>query len=381
MTKTLENSLDATFRELFSFLQTLVEISSHTTNKSGVNAVQDVLEREFTALGLLCERIPAKDHGDQLIARSACPGSAMLLVGHADTVHRADSGFDAFRRDGETAFGPGVMDMKGGLTVLLWALKLVSQVRPLNELPIQVLIISDEETGSPSSLPTVKQICKNSAAALVYEWGRDGDTIITRRKALYSYKCEITGTTAHTGNDHSKGVNAIRVAADQIQRLEAFTSYEKGITCNVGTISGGNATNVVPDRVEYTVEIRTPEPGALSRFEATLSDLIAEAEARNAHTVFTKTSSLPPLLECEESLALAHAYNKCGKNYGLQANITKEPLGGGSTANFLSGFGVPCIDGLGPYGENAHSNKECLHIPSLKPRVLSTATFLLEHFK
>jgi glutamate carboxypeptidase len=300
----------------------------------------------------------------------------VLLVGHHDTVFPKAS-FAGFREDGALLRGPGVLDMKGGLVVIAYALAALHEVGMLSRVPVRVVSVADEEIGSPEGRTLVLDAAKGAAAALVFESGRVNDQIVTRRKGIGALTVVAHGKAAHAGNNHTDGVNAIWALARFIERAQELTDYERGVTVNVGKISGGIGKNTVPDRAEALVDCRflTARDGA--ELVAALRDA-AEAAAEKVFGSSIEISggiSRMPLERSDASAVLLAEYAACARASGLGAD--EAPLiGGGSDANTVAAAGVPAIDGLGPRGKGFHTVDEFIERATLIPKAEALVRFL-----
>ena len=209
-------------------------------------------------LGLQIERHHREGYGELLIARSAAAHRTKpaMLLGHADTVYPPGTQPVHFIREGDYAKGPGVMDMKGGLVTMVWALQALSAAQKLSRIPVVLLSNCDEETGSTAFRERIEAEARAACAVLVFEPGRPQDGIVTQRKGVASWKVIATGKASHAGNAHQAGQNAITALARVITAVEALTNYEKGLTFNVGLISGGTAVNTVPEQAVAHFDVR-----------------------------------------------------------------------------------------------------------------------------
>ena len=376
-------------------LAELVEQPSATREVEDVEHVMARLDREASALGLSVETIaPGAEEvsSHRLYATPACEAdtTALLLVGHADTVFPRAMGFFGFRREGEAARGPGVLDMKSGLTSMfasLRALKAVNEAA-FQALKLRIVVVSDEEIGSPSSQALYTRLAPHTSSALVFEAGRVHDHIVTSRKGSGLFRLRALGRAAHAGNKHHAGANAIHALAAAVLRVESLTDYERGLTVNVGTIEGGSAKNTVPESAEIGIDVRFTHTDDVARFRDAL-EAIAEAPFEGIDARWTNERALsvrielsgnvsrPPMQASLASQALRVAYEKHAAAQGL--GVGEAPLqGGGSDGNLLAALGVPSIDGLGPFGEYFHERREWCSLTSLSQRTAALATFLAE---
>jgi len=240
-------------------LSSLVAINSFTDNVEGGRKVGDLLAREvFTAPGLESSRVSSTRYADHLVFRSAGKSGAdpIALIGHLDTVFPPGT-FEGYRTDGDLRRGPGVLDMKGGLVVVAFALRALAQVVGLDAIaPLRIVIVADEEVGSPEGQKIIQTAISGARDALVFEAGRKADLIVTRRKGTGAVTAIAEGKAAHAGNAHHAGANAIWALARFIDAAQKLTDYSRGITVNVGIVSGGQSKNTVPDRAEAKIDFR-----------------------------------------------------------------------------------------------------------------------------
>jgi glutamate carboxypeptidase len=362
--------------EMESALASLVEVNSFTSNVEGGNRVGNMLRSLFERGALSCEIHKSASFADHLVFRIAAAGPPIALVGHLDTVFPPGT-FEGYRRDGVLARGPGVLDMKGGLLVAGFALRALDEAGLLAELPVRFVIVGDEEVGSPEGQRILASAAGDAACGLVFEAGRAGDAIVTRRKGTGSLVAVAKGRAAHAGNLHHQGVNAIWALARFVDRAQGLTDYDRGTTVNVGRISGGDARNTVPDAARAEIDIRF---SARADGDALVAALGAAATAAGASLPGASVDlsggiSRTPLARSPASERLYAEYAACATAAGLGA--TEAPLvGGGSDANTLSALGVPCIDALGPRGSGFHTHEEQIEIATLVPKTEALVRFL-----
>ncbi len=361
--------------EMIALTRRWVEINSFTTNVAGVNAVGALLREAFALPSLACSVIPgAPDHGDHLVWRTPAAGAPILLIGHHDTVFPPGH-FEGWREAEGRATGPGALDMKGGLSVIRTALAALDEVGVLGALPLLVISVGDEETGSPSSMPHLRTLATGAACALVFESGRAGDAIITRRNGVGVMTATAYGKAAHAGNNHKDGANAIWGLAKFIDAAQQLTDYARGCTVNVGQVVGGTSKNTVPERAECKLDLRYQ---TMADAEALIAALHAAASATTAPGVrieLTGGVNRPPLERTEASAALRDEYAACARASGL-GDVEAARLGGGSDANTVAPLGVPAIDGLGPRGAGFHTTNEYVELATFVPKAEALVRFL-----
>jgi len=363
---------------LLSLLSELVSINSFTSNIAGVNQVQSVLQQEFEEIGMVSERFPFPTAGDLLKVDSAEVGdSPILLIGHSDTVHKDDPRFCALDIEGDIARGPGVLDMKGGLCVMLYALKALSFLGKLQTLPIRVLVIPDEEKGSVASRPKELELAKGAQAALVFEFGRDGGNVVTRRGGLGMWKVDVFGKAGHAGNDHEVSANAIVGLSKFVCEASDLTDYQARATVNFGLTNGGTAVNVVPDSASASFEVRSSSKQAYEKVKSNLESIASRLSVDGIKVELAEKLKVQAMEETDASAELFEQYKKAGKLAGLNFERVKNVSGGVSDANNVASLGIPTIDGLGPLGAGAHSKDEYLELSTLKPKILNLVYWLL----
>ena len=366
--------LEASRPALEGLLAELVLLDSHTGDAAGVGKVAEVLELELAALGLTTERIDAAPFGPHLAFRGPCPGAPVFLVGHTDTVFPPGT-FSGWRVEAGFGHGPGAFDMKGGLVVMLFGLAAAHRAGLLERVPVSGLLVSDEEVGSPSSQPHLRRLAAGARAALVFESGRAGDLLVTRRKGTAAVRVTATGVAAHAGNEHQQGKNAIWSLARFVDLAQRLTDYPRGVTVSVGTIRGGTSKNTVPERAECEVDLRFLTDADGERLVEALRAACAEAAVEGTSLELAPLSWRAPLAPTPATAALAEAYGACQRQCGLSAG--EAPLvGGGSDACTTGAIGIPSIDGLGPSGSGFHTRDERVALDSLVPKAQALLRYL-----
>lgn len=379
---TLHRSIAGRTEPMLGLIRELVELNSHTANKAGGDRVADVLEREARSLGLAVHRVSSTTSADHLIlstplAEPSAEG-VVVLVGHHDTVFPPGS-FEGFRLDGALARGPGVLDMKGGIVVMLEALRALREASELRQTRVRIVLVGDEEIGSPEGRGVIQEHARGARAALVFEAGRANDRIITSRKGSGSAKIVAKGRAAHAANNHKEGVNAIWALARFVDIAQRLTDYSRGVTVNVGLVSGGEAKNTVPDRCECAVDFRFERMSDAEDTFTRLGEACVAAMADVPGSVL-EISGGPqrfPLERTDANAAVYRAYAAHAVAVGLGGEEAAL-IAGGSDASSTSAIGVPSIDGLGPRGSGFHTKDELIEIGSLEPKVEALARYLLE---
>ncbi|MFN4038913.1 MAG: hydrolase [Erythrobacter sp.] len=317
-----------------------------------------------------------KPHGQHLVVRVRPHANRrILLTGHMDTVFPADHPFQGQRwLDDETLNGPGVADMKGGIAVMLHALLAFEESSVASSLGYDVLINSDEETGSLASADLIATLAAGKLAALTYEPAALPDgTLAHERGGTGNYSVVITGRSAHAGRNPHEGRNAIVAAADLILRLKALERDD--ITINPARLEGGSPNNVVPDHAVLRFNIRPKSNEATENFDHDLKNLIASVEtAHEVHCHRHGGVTRPPKPVDARAQALFDLVRECGAELGQ--DIRWQSSGGVCDGNNIAACGVPVVDTMGVRGGAIHSAQEYLIVPSLAERATLSASVI-----
>ncbi len=365
--------------EILALTEQLVQVNSHSANVEGVNEVAALLRDVLATTRLECATTHSNHTGDHLVfsTERAHEEPAILLVGHHDTVFPKGS-FEGFHVEGDIARGPGVLDMKSGLALVIVVLRALYDVNALSRLPLRFISVGDEELGSPSSKMLLEQLGLHARCGLVFEAGRKGDAIITSRRGSGSAAIFAHGRAAHAGNALASGRNAIWALAKFIDEAQQLTDVERGFSVNVGLVEGGTSRNTVPDRARADLDLRFAD----AEGQHTLISALHDAARRACHAIEGTRLEVDvhvaraPWARSEASVALAQRYAACQRAAGLEAGEAPR-VGGGSDANTLGALGLPTIDGLGARGEGFHTRDEWISISSLPMKAEALMRFLL----
>ena len=304
-------------------------------------------------------------------------GPRVLLIGHMDTVF--DPGTVAerpYRVDDGVAYGPGVTDMKSGLLAGLYALKAIITER--GGVPFERLVFianPDEEIGSPTSTPHIREIAADSDVALVLECARANGDIVSARKGILDLRIVVHGRAAHAGVEPEKGRSAILEAARIVRDLHELNGRWPDVTVNVGLVAGGTRPNVVAERCSLEVDIRAVTREALETAEAEIRQIAEATEVPDTTVDFEPMARWWPMERLERSGRLVDHAQAVAAALGFAVGDTS--TGGASDANTTAGLGIPSLDGLGPIGGNDHSPAEYLDLDSIVPRTTMLAGLLL----
>ena len=378
-------------------------INSGTENLVGIAAMADVLRKEFAVLRGRLEELPvppaesidsrgqpvqvplgpalrfSKPHPARSQPRTADGQAVRVLLNiHRDTVYGIEHPFQSCTKlDPNTLRGPGVIDAKGGLVVMLAALRALERSPFAERIAWQVLINSDEEIGSPGSAGLLAQAARENDLGLLFEPALPDGSLASRRGGTGNFTIVLRGRSAHAGRDFERGRSAVVALAEMVVQLHAFNGAVPGITVNVGRVEGGGAVNVVPDLAIARVNVRTSVPQDEAKIVSELHRIVAAAGAKDGITAELHGGiTSPPKLPDDRTRRLMETVESCGRELGIP--ISWRDSGGASDGNKLAAAGLPNIDTLGPRGGNIHSPEEFLLLDSLVERAKLTALVLMK---
>ncbi|MBB2734074.1 glutamate carboxypeptidase [Bradyrhizobium japonicum] len=344
-----------------------VEIETPTDTPEQVNRLISVVAEQYRDLPVTLERVAGVDGcGDHLAARSTWgqdrPG--ILVLSHLDTVH--PMGFIErlpFKVEGDSAFGPGIYDMKGGAYIAHHAFRALCAAGDRSPLGITHLFTSDEEIGSPTSRKLIEAEGRRAKYVLVTEPARDGGKIVTGRKGVGRFEVFIKGVPAHAGTRPQDGRSAIRELANVILALEAMNDLARGVTVNVGVARGGTRPNVTPEEAYAEVDLRVPSFADAEEFVGKILGLTSKTDGVTVKV--TGGLNRPPYEKSNAGASLYEHAKSLATEIGFE--LVDTHTGGGSDGNFTAAH-TATLDGLGVDGKGAHTHYEQIYVSSLEPR-------------
>lgn len=358
-------------------IRQLVEIESPSDNKPAVDRLGEFLAARFEELGGQAKLHRTKDFGDHLQVEFPAKAKTrpVLLLGHHDTVWALGTlARMPCRVSNLCVWGPGVLDMKSGIALMLHTIEAMREWHGGLPRPVTVLLVSDEEVGSDSSRHITEKVAKESAAVLVLEpaAGLKG-ALKTARKGVGEYSLKVYGKAAHSGLDFEKGESAILELARQITVIEKFTGLERGMTVNPGVVRGGTRTNVIAAEASVDVDARIARLADAALIEKKMRSL--KAFNSKCRLELTGGINRPPM---ERTSGVAALYEKAvALGRELDWKVQEAAVGGGSDGNFTTALGIPTLDGLGGVGDGAHALNESIFIAEL-PRRAALVSGLIE---
>lgn len=355
--------------EAIRLIRTFVECESPSDAPAELARFNDLLA-DSLGPGWNC-----KKHGTHLVCTLGTKRTQILALGHSDTVWPLGTlKTMPFRESEGRLWGPGVLDMKTGLVLFLFAMRALREL----EIPLAHRVVlqvnSDEETGSRTSRVLTERNAKRSQSVLVLEPGTGlTGKLKTARKGIGDYRLTVRGVAAHAGVDFEKGASAVVELARQIERIARFTDLTRGITVNPGVISGGTRSNVVAAEAHAHIDIRIPR----------LRDAVPLERKFQALRPFDPQCRLelsgglnrPPLERTKGVIELYRRARRVAKELGVE--LEESSTGGGSDGNFTAALGIPTLDGIGAIGEGAHAVHESVLTERIPDRIALLAGLVM----
>lgn len=365
--------------EMFALLEKLVLINSGTRNKAGVDRIAALAQKAFQSNRVACRTFSQDRLGDHLIVRSMFEKTferQILILGHMDTVFPEDSDFNWYEEDQTNCYGPGVIDMKGGLAVGIYAMKALDSIGLLHKIPVTFLLNSDEEIGSPSSRDLIKEEAEKSSCAFVLECGGLQGQVVTGRKGNLSLRVDVFGEAGHAAFAGKDKASAILEMAHKIIGLEGLNAPGEGISANVGRVEGGIGPNTVADRAGARVDFRFARRHQQAYLNERISEIISSRKTPGTRSEFEIVSTRPPMEQSAANRDLFQRVDVAARRLGFE--IAEEFRSGVSDANIVAELNIPVVDGMGPWGADDHSSREYMVKSSLVQRSALLACAILE---
>jgi len=345
-------------------LKSIININSYTQNKAGVDKVGTIFDKWFQELGFqttVYEREMIGNHRHYKSSKTK-NSKKLLLLGHLDTVFPPNK-FEDYSEDENWIYGPGVCDMKGGNIVALEALRELKS-EDIDIENIDLLFVSDEETGSDDSKILTAKLAKNYDYCFVYEAAGRNMEVVTGRKGVGTFFITMQGKAAHAGNSYSEGHDANLEASYKLQELVKLTNLELGTTLNVGKIEGGIGANTISPYAHMTFELRYKTESEKDRILDAIDVIVQTSYVDGVLSTLSGGIQRDVMQTSVASLTLIDSIKKI-TNQELKA----EERGGVSDANIVSSMGVITLDGFGPFGDGDHTIHERANKESFVSRI------------
>lgn len=397
--RAIVRAVDARNAEALALLERLVNINSGTMNFAGVRQVGDVLRAQFDSLGFTTRWVDGAPfhRAGHLVAEHPGPGPKLLLIGHLDTVFEPSSPFQRFERlDDSTARGPGIIDMKGGDVIILYALRALRDAGLLDQVNVTVVFHGDEEdAGTPLELArrALVDAATGATAALGFEDGAgDPRTAVIARRSAGSWTLRTTGTAAHSSQIFTKdvGAGAIFEVARVLNGFYERLSRERYLTFNPGVAVGGTAValdstgvgsasgkdNVVPEHMEVTGDLRALSPEQLAHARRVMRDIVAHPLPHTKSEI-TFNDGYPPMAPTAGNRKLLALYDRASRDLGFGPVVAVDPSrAGAADVSFVADRVPMAIDALGLAGRDGHTERETADLRTLPMKVKRAAVLI-----
>lgn len=371
----LGESEEAATARVLERMRRYVEVETPSRNEAQIRALAALLAHDLRAAGADVQLIDAPGYGAHVVANLGGDGSDQIaILSHMDTVHPIGTlTHQPFRVSADRVEGPGTYDMKAGIAIAVESLLLMQRRGRQPRRPIRFIITCDEEIGSHSGLPVIREQTQGAHAVLVTEPCVAGGSAKTSRKGVLTYQMSIRGRAAHAGTHPSSGVSAVVELAEQIRDIMKLADHTQGTTLNVGVVSGGTASNVIAGHAFAEIDVRVTNAAETERVHHALLALAPHTEG--AQVVVKQTERRPPLERSAHVLALYERVRGIARE--LDFELGEAGSGGGSDGSFTAALGLATLDGLGPDGGGAHAVDEHVLLADL-PLRLALFTRILE---
>lgn len=357
---------------MLALLERVVNIDSGSYDKAGVDAVGEVFQAFYESHDIEVERLPRDVSGDIFRARLSGPGNApIVLMGHRDTVFtKGEAQRRPFTIKDGRAYGPGVMDMKGGLVLNAFVLAAFKKFGG-NPAPLVALLTSDEEIGSPQSRGVIEETARGARAVYNSEPGRINGNVVSGRKGGVFMIVDVVGKAAHSGGNFEAGHSAVNALAHKILAIAALTDISNGITLNVGLISGGQSVNTVAPAASGEIDMRYVKAADRARILSAIETVVAAEHVPGTSATLRIKGEFLPLEQTPAHANLFAIYRQAAQQTGF--NVAGEFTGGCADSGFTSAVGTPTLCATGPVGGFAHTPEEYMEVDSIVPRAQALA--------
>ena len=380
---TITDWLDSQLPDMLAVLERMVNTDGGSYDKAGVDAVGRIVQEFMAAREIPVDVVPRPLYGDCIKARvaggealaSGNQQQSIVLMGHRDTVFpKGEPERRPFRIENGIAYGPGVSDMKAGLVMNMFVMAAFRKFGGAPG-PLVGLFTGDEEIGSPEGRQVIEATAREARVVFNSEPGRPSGNVVTGRKGGVFSIFEIEGKAAHSGGNFEAGVSAIGELAAKITAIHALTDLKRGITLNVGLVSGGQSVNTVAPWAQGQIDLRYVEPADRDEVMAKIHAIIDRAYVPGTRAKLTIRGEFLPLTQSPAAARMFELYQGAARDAGRK--VGGEFTGGCADSGFTAAVGAPTLCGVGPVGGKAHSPEEYLEVASMVPRAQAMARAIL----
>jgi glutamate carboxypeptidase len=371
--------LESKKQEQLHFLMQICDQNSYSFNRDGVKKVADMILEHLNGELPSHEIDKQQKFADHHVLRTNNNNKHIYLVGHMDTVFPPDHPFQSCQIKDDILYGPGTGDMKGGLTVIIYALKALHHIGLLKELPISIILNSDEEAGSKSSYSLFERERQNALICLVAECAGLNNEIVISRNGKLGARIQSYGKARHVGSGTHLKSSAILEMAHKIIALEALNNSLPDFSLNIGRIEGGLGPSTIPAQAICYIDMRWKEESHRNIILEKIQHILTKKSQAECHSEIEILNSRPAMPFTGVSSEIIDILQQTGKELGQK--IPTEHRRGTSDANFFGSINIPTIDGMGPISDNDHTENEYIKISSLYERTILLAIFLIKYAK
>lgn len=377
----IKNSIEKNKDDILDLWARIVNIDSGSYNKDGVDKVALVLKNELDSLGFNTKIVEMKKAGNTLVGtwNEESNKEPIIFMGHMDTVFSSkESKERPFLIKDDKAFGPGVLDMKGGLVIGIFAAKALIE-SGYNKRPIKVIYLGDEEVAhiNSNAVELIKREADKAKACLNFESGRLNNEVVVSRMGTRDFKVKIQGVAAHSGNDPEMGRSAIVQGANLVIELEKLNDIKRGKLINCGLIKGGISTNTIPDSCEIGILTRYKTREIGEEILKDIKEVLSKTFVEGTKTEFETKVGIGPMEKTDEVMGLFNLLSEVNEKLGNKKLVPIE-VGGGSDAAFTSEIKIPTVCALGVVGEFNHTDKEYAVVDTMYERIELAANTVYE---
>ncbi len=374
----LVNEIREQMPKMLETLKDIVELESPSHDKAAIDKLVDYIAQVCQAKGMKSQVVSLADRGNHLIVKYGEDSAAvkLLILCHIDTVWPLGTIKEIpFKNENGILTGPGVFDMKVGVMQSIYALENAIGRKKLSGKQVKILFTSDEEIGSTTSREMIENAARESKCVLVLEPSVPPEgSLKTFRKGVGSFSLDITGRPSHAGGDPEKGISAITELAHQVLYLQGLADKDQGTTVNVGVVSGGTRSNVIPAKAVAKIDVRVQ---TLAEGERITRDILSTKPfLKDAVVIATGGINRPPMLRTEKTVEKFKLAQRIAAELGFE--LTEASTGGGSDGNFTAALGIPTIDGLGAVGAGGHAYDEHAFVKNIPDRTALLVRLLEE---
>ncbi|MGD2246492.1 MAG: M20/M25/M40 family metallo-hydrolase [Candidatus Aminicenantes bacterium] len=370
------NLIDKEAEDQLDFLIKLCNQNSYTFLKEGTDRVAALTLDRLEGIFSIHRKVEQEKTGALHILKRGDKKKAIYLLGHLDTVFPPDHPFQSCRRKGEWLYGPGTADMKGGLAVMVYALRTLAQAGGIENLNVVLILGADEENGSSSSQEIYEQERQNAAVCLVGECAGEKGEIVISRNGKAGGRLECVGLDQHVSTVTPDKASAILEMAHKVVAFESLNGLFSDVYVNVGRVEGGLGPSTVPAQASFLFDLRWEKEEHSELLLDSLREIVSHSDNPLCKSIMTLLNYRPAMPCSQKTNELFARLKNTADELGQE--LFFEHRRGTSDANYFGAAGVPTLDGFGPIGLNDHTPEESILVSSLKERTALLALFLLD---